>query len=616
MYNNIVYHSSKHEPLVPSYISEKVITLKDGRHLFVDDYLIHEVTNCEKKYYSAKKNVKNPVLDPDLNENNFSAPNMDSVIWDPYSKHFKMWYTIEDAPISTKLAISDNGVDWFKPIIINKKKEIGYLPCCSECKNKYKNYKGSNNFLHTLGGCKNGKGRGSATQIIDRKENNRNKLFKMVWGHCHNLHICTSKDGINWELSEEKTGWGGGSPWYLCYNPFKKKYLYTFRDNLPHVNMTRVNRFKEVENLTDKWPQWNIQEAYGGRGFTNIKKEDPQIAVVADKYDITVSKRIPGIYCNVIIPYESISLFLMSVFQGEHSVRNKSVEIYLGYSRDGIQYTRPIKDRKPFICESKEKNKFKKESYLVTCGGNILFVDEKIYIYVLNYNQILKQVNTYLYTLRRDGFASITNINNKEAILLTKPLIINGEYLFVNFDNETNGYLYVELLDENNNILETYSKNESNIIKQNSTKIKINWIKSNKINKEKHQTIKIKFYFIGSLYSFWFSENETGESNGFIGNGGPDYEYYTDSKETDKLNIKCFSNIEITFQKRMEKNLKTEKVIYCLDDMAVKINNYGLHDNKLGIKVSYTNNKGKDKTIDINLTKQEHVKKPNVKLIL
>ena len=108
MYNNIAYHYSRHEPLVPSYMSEKVIKLKDGRQLFVDDYLIDELTNCEKKYYSAEKNVKNPVLIPDLNECNFSAPNMDSVIWDPYSKHFKMWYSMEEAPIKWSVIISGN----------------------------------------------------------------------------------------------------------------------------------------------------------------------------------------------------------------------------------------------------------------------------------------------------------------------------------------------------------------------------------------------------------------------------------------------------------------------------------------------------------------------------
>ena len=58
------------------------------------------------------------------------------------------------------------------------------------------------------------------------------------------------------------------------------------------------------------------------------------------------------------------------------------------------------------------------------------------------------------------------------------------------------------------------------------------------------QVVKIKFYFVGSLYSFWFSDNINGKSNGFIGNGGPDYEYFSDSIDiNEKLNIHKFSLI-------------------------------------------------------------------------
>lgn len=114
------------------------------------------------------------------------------------------------------------------------------------------------------------------------------------------------------------------------------------------------------------------------------------------------------------------------------------------------------------------------------CGGNILIVDEKIYLYIFNYDQILKENNTYLYTIRRDGFASISSINDKESIILTKTLIINGEYLFVNYDNHDVGYLYIELLDENNNILQNYSKEDCDIIKTDSTKIKVKWKKREK----------------------------------------------------------------------------------------------------------------------------------------
>ena len=611
MYNNIKYHYSNHEPLIPNYMSEKIITLKKGRQLFVDNYLIDNLINCNIKYYQAVKHENNPILKPRPPYKR-SVPNMDSVIWDPYSRHFKMWYTDELINFPDKLTflISDNGVDWYKPIIINKK-TTSILPCCSKCKNLFSNYEGNNNNLCLLGGCQNGKKRGSSTQILDRKEKNRDKIYKMVFGHCHHLNICTSKDGINWELSKEKSIWGGGSPWYLCYNPFKKTYVYTLRDNVkPGPPFTRVNRFKEVHNINDTCDQWNVQRDFGGAGFTDIKPNDPQIVVVADKYDKTISNRIPGIYCCNIEAYESLILFFISVYQGQSSSRNLCIECYNGYSRDGIQYTRPINDRKPFIPESKEPLNQKKESYCIATGGNVLVFEDKIYIYTLNYNQILKEDSTYLYTLRRDGFASITSIHNRESTVLTKTLIINGDYLFVNFDNNENGYLYIELLDENNNIVENYSKKDCNIIKTNSTKIRVNWGNIEKINSEENKKIKIKFYFIGSIYSFWFSDNETGESNGFIGNGGPDYDYYSDSKKTEKLNITKFSNVECT----IKHNKSIKKIIYCLPDYAIKINDFERKADECGIILNYKNSDNDDKTLNINSPYKIEI--INVKLIL
>ena len=60
MYNNIQYHYSNHEPIEPSYMNDKIISLKIGRNLFVDNYLIEEMTNCNIKYYKAKLHEKNP----------------------------------------------------------------------------------------------------------------------------------------------------------------------------------------------------------------------------------------------------------------------------------------------------------------------------------------------------------------------------------------------------------------------------------------------------------------------------------------------------------------------------------------------------------------------------
>lgn len=134
--------------------------------------------------------------------------------------------------------------------------------------------------------------------------------------------------------------------------------------------------------------------------------------------------------------------------------------------------------------------------------------------------------------------------------------------------------------------------------------------KKGKINSENIKNLKIKFYFIGSLYSFWFSNDETGESNGFIGNGGPDYDYYSDSKKTDKLNITRFSNIEIT----IKKNDEFEKIIYCLHDYATTINNFKKREDECGIILNYKNINDTDISLDIDL--KYKFKIMDVKLIL
>jgi len=224
MYNDIKYHHSKHEPIIPTYMNKEYIILGEGRQLFVDIFLIKKMTNCSINYYQPEKYKNNPILKPNKNENKCASPNMDAIIYDPYSCHFKMWYvvTLKDYPHIIKLAISDDGITWYKPIIYNK--DIVHYGNSSEKCNilREKLNKTNNNILCLLGCCHNGKGRGSSSQILDMKETNRNKLFKMVWGGCNFLNICESKDGIIWKLSNQKSGWGGGSPWYLNYNPFKK----------------------------------------------------------------------------------------------------------------------------------------------------------------------------------------------------------------------------------------------------------------------------------------------------------------------------------------------------------------------------------------------------------
>ena len=550
--NNLKYLNSSHEPLIPDYIKlpPKVINIDIGRQLFVDDYLIDSNDkNIKISSNTASKSSKSIIL-PSSEEGDWAVPNMQSLIYDYYSKEYKMWYkSSESVPTKIAIAKSYDGIHWYKPKIINYNVKC-VNECCNNCFKKYESsLKNCDNINIIIGGCQNGKGYGNCTMILDQKETNTDKLFKLVYGHCHDLILMYSKDGINWNKENYNLGWGSGSPWYLSFNPFKSKYIFTFRDNLPHIKKTRTTRYIEIDQLKNKWNKWNNQESYGGAGYKTIKENDPYHYVVADKYDKTkFGTRIPGIYCTHTLAYESLMINLISVYQGDTKIpKVKSVELYLGFSRDGINYTRP-KDRTPFIAEDEETK------YIIPIGGNLIVKKDLIYLYmftkIIKKNAIVKVVPT-LYTIRRDGFSYLGYIDGGNwkytGWVLTKLLTTNKSYLFVNYSGKKNPDLYVELLSEKNKVLDGYSKNDCFPIKSDSTKILIKWKNNNTLPDGKK--FKIKFYFGGNLYSFWTSNSLDGESNGFIGNGSDDYYSYNDNKIKPKLI--SFSNIQFIIGDQM-----------------------------------------------------------------
>ncbi len=553
--NNIYFdqkfHSSSHQPLIPSYLSininniKNIINIDIGRQLFIDDYLIDTFLNINKLFHQTVI-IKEPILYPEFPfEGNMTAPLMDAVLYDPLQKEFILWYIADsNVPHCLCIAKSNDGIKWYKPYLPNNIFN-NIEPCCQKCSNK----KSGHNSIAAFKGCKRGKGRGSGSIILDMKEKDLNKRFKMFYGALGEIRIYYSKNGINWYSDNFKGGNVGGSPWYTSYNPFNKKYIFTMRDNLPHIKLTRIIRYKEVENLNEKWPIWFTTRSYGAEGSKKYNPLYPYYWCMADKYDKLKIKcnRIPGIYAAHMVPYESLMLNLMSVYSGGEGIK-KSLDIHIGFSRDGFNYTRQEEDRKAFIKE--EKN----ISYLVPTGGNILIKDEKIFIYFIAKKYIKDKhiMNTHVATLRRDGFCSLYSEN---GYIITKLLEYTGKYLFCNFT----GKLQIELLDKDNQIIEEYNIENFNTLDGDYTKKIMMWNNNNMIPINKN--IKLKFYLYNChLYSFWISQSIQGESLGYIGNGGPNYNSYQDN---DKYNIYELNN-EIIYSKIqyiIKDNKNIEKMI-------------------------------------------------------
>lgn len=529
MFNDISYHSSSHEHPDPPYLKNTpdIINITIGRQLFVDDYLIENMYNT-KRIFNPAKHKKDIITPKEKYEGSLTAPLTDSVIYDPFKKIYRMWYVASGSPpFKLCIAESTDGLQWKRKMNIHKNcnhpQNIPIIdPCCASCIKQVSYWnKVNHNILGSFGGCKKTLGRGSGSIILDIKEKDPKKRYKLLWGGCREIKIYYSPDGIHW-VKGPTGGFIGGSPWYVSYNPFRGKYIFTMRDNLPHIKLTRLVRYKEVNNLTESWPKWFDVKHYGGVGYKEIKKEHPQILCVADKRDTMKikCKRIPGLYCAVAVPYESIMIFLMAIYRGGETTY-KHVDIYIGFSRDGIHYTRYYK---PFIEE------LDNYQYLIPTGGNITMFNELLQFYYLSYTRDRLTTKTSVATLRRDGFACIAPINSaEEGWLLTKKVKGNGSYLFINVDVfGKEGYILVELISKKGDIIKRYSKETCNRISKSSTKTPVKWRTAFKIPFN-NLSFRIKFYFYkAKIYSFWISKSEKGASGGYIGSGGKDYNSFKD----------------------------------------------------------------------------------------
>lgn len=519
----------------PPYLNNPIepINIDLGRQLFVDDYFIESISpNIKRIYHQTTDITSKPLLMPidGYDETRSNCPLPDAVLYDPIAKEFKMWYVpnYEYVPHRLAIATSKDGINWIRKNIkeMDEKYEFETKdPCCTKCSmynaKMLKTVKNTSNLICSIGGCRNMLGRGSGNILMDLNEKDPNKRFKLAWGGFRNVMMYYSADGIHWNPSNKRGGWLGGSVWYLSYNPFRNKYVYTMRDNLPDKG--RITRYIEVSHELDTWPKWDDGK---GNGQKIYKEGYPVPFCMADNLDIHYTKRKAGIYAAVLVPYESIMVNLFSVYHSGDGF-NKRCSLHAGFSRDGFHYTREHEGRKPIVSESGSKY------YILATGGNICIVNEQIYIYYIYKHN--NSMNTGVGSLRRDGFVSLKTVDNNEGIIITKYLntTFQKNYLFINIKIEDDGYIKTEIIDENNKIISNYEASKSILYKIDTTKQLITWNKLdsikldviNKINK-----FKIKFYVKNAdFYSFWISQSIHGESNGFIGHGGPNYNTYQDT---------------------------------------------------------------------------------------
>ena len=127
------------------------------------------------------------------------------------------------------------------------------------------------------------------------------------------------------------------------------------------------------------------------------------------------------------------------------------------YSKDGVSFTR---SREAFVTPGPEngENWVYGDCYfahgMVQTGSDFYGEPDEISIYAgTGYRS--RPVTFERHTLRLDGFFSL-RADYEDGEVITKPIVIEGDKLSVNFATSAIGYLKIELLDEKGNALDGY----------------------------------------------------------------------------------------------------------------------------------------------------------------
>jgi hypothetical protein len=490
-------------PARPPYLASPpdTIPIDVGRQLFVDDFLIEE-SALHRDFHKADYHPANPLLTPQqpwevddpYAAATKTAPSSaamvfsDGVFFDPADRLFKMWY-MAGYQQHTALATSPDGIAWTR-------RGADVIPGTNVVR-KHR--------------------RDSSTVWLDLNDPDRSARFKMAWTGMDgngNLHLSTSPDGIHW--SDRGDAGPAGDRTTCFFNPFRNRWCFSIRDDDPKLR--RIRRYYE-------------SPAFAATRWT---RDEPVAWIAADSLDaVREGGDVPAELYNLdAVAYESVMLGLFAIFRGESSDREKPNDLCVGFSRDGFHWSRPSQ-RQAFISVSEREGDWNWAN-VQSAGGVCLVVGDRLHFYVSGRagvpgTSLPGRCSTGLATLRRDGFASVTDlwpaaaarpVTRQASTLITRPVRFSGAHAFVNAD--VKGSLRVELLDRNGRTIPGFSAERCEVLTGDSTRHAIRWSGPPPLESVANTPVRFKFVLDRArLFAFWVSPSARGESRGYLGAGGP-----------------------------------------------------------------------------------------------
>ena len=486
---------ASYEPMPVPYLTHppESINISTGRQLFVDDFLVEE-TDLKRRYHTATKYSENPVFRAETEverQDGVCYLGHGGVFYDPQAELLKMWYSAGDLDGALAYATSKNGRQWDRP-------DLG-LPA-------------GGNLVLPRGGRNPGDHAGGDNCLwLDTLATNPAERLKFLTQRsAKDPHwLATSADGREW--SDPLPAGLAGDYCSFFYNPFRDVWVYSIKRGTSHGRARFYAESPEflTSNVFDRSVYWC--------GADRLDEPDGRVRAPAQLYSLNA------------VAYESLLVGAFYIHLGPNNricsegKFPKITEIKLGFSRDGFHWHRP--DRRAFIPASRTEGTWDR-AYIHSTGGVFYLDGDRLVFPYCGFSGIAPDGRRGMYmgasvglaTLRRDGFASM-DAGESAGTLTTRPLEFAGDRLFVNVDCPE-GELRAELLDEKGEVMEPYTFENCKPVRADATLARVEWSGELRVARPSGKAVRVRFSLRkGSLYSFWFSNESSGASGGYLAAG-------------------------------------------------------------------------------------------------
>lgn len=446
------------------------IHISKGPQLFIDDYLIAEQSFLTRTINNPQK-LDKPILYGGQSKDQVWQPYF-SVIQDPETKRFKMWYNtfVESMNISRcKLSYieSDDGINWHRPFhVCDYPEEIQF-------------------------GC----------TVLDRGRDFINPMERYLFATYlrPGFRIATSPDGLKWKpISKDPVFLHNHDITTLHWDPIRKHYLAVvshrlggFSDpNNPIMDEQRRIPHQTVSKDLINWEP--IRPIFWPKVGAPIERGETQfyaMSGVIARGDLLIG--LVKILRDDINATAGASAYEMSDMDRKAAGLGYTV---LAWTRDGVNWQR---DYEPFIPNNPVPGSW---DHAMAWGDEQIIVGNETFIYYGGYQRGHK-VNRFeerhlcLARMPIDRYVS-RDADLNTGYLVTRPLIFNAEQLSVNANIK--GEMRVRLLDSERHPLNDFDWVE---LKGDSINHQVIW--KGKLSSLSGKTVCLEFQFKHSqLFGF------------------------------------------------------------------------------------------------------------------